>query len=56
MVFHWNLSHSKSPQASKTLLSILTDTPCKFLTPAFADGLSLKFESQQVSSSIQDTS
>ena len=25
MIFHWSLSHSKSPQVSRTLLSILTD-------------------------------
>ena len=25
MVFHWSLSHSKSPQVSRTLLSILAD-------------------------------
>ena len=25
MVFHWNLSDSKCPQVSRTLLSILTD-------------------------------
>ena len=24
MVFHWNLSHNKSPQVSRTLLNILT--------------------------------
>ena len=58
VVFHWSLSDSKSPQVSRTLLSILAY--CLFFleifTPALADGLSLEFEWQQVSSSIQDSS
>ena len=38
------------------LLSLLLFTPLEFFTPALADGLSLEFERQQVSSSLQDTS
>ena len=64
MVFQWSLSDSKSPQVSRTLLSILAVltnavvlfTPLEFFTSVLADGFSLEFEWQQVSSSLQDSS
>ena len=103
MVSHWSLSDNKSPQVSRTLLSILGDlhnavvwmvsshpliskssnplinllvtiitiiiiiiittttstttttTPLEFFTSVLADGFSLEFEWQQVSSSLQDS-
>ena len=61
---HWCLSDSKYPQISRTFLSILADlknaiiiiTSLEFFTLALADGFSLEFEWQQVSSSLQDSS
>ena len=38
------------------LLLLLLFTPLEFFTSALADGLSLEFERQQVSSCLQDTS
>ena len=62
MVFHWSLSNSKSPQVSRTLLSILAVLsnaviwlfiPLEFFSSVFANGFSLESEWQQVSSSLQ---
>ena len=70
MIFYWGLGDSKSPQVSRTFLSILVDLSdvvvwmvsvrpqisviiiysFEFFTSALADGLSLEFEWQQVSS------
>ena len=38
------------------IIIIITTTPREFFTTALADGLSLEFERQQVSSSLQDFS
>ena len=47
----------KSPGLySLSLLLLLLFTPLEFFTLALADGLSLEFEWQQVSSSLQDSS
>ena len=82
MVFHWSLNGTKSPQISRTLLSILADLKnavvwmfftrpiiiiiiiiiitiiysLEFFTSMLADGFSLEFEWQQVSSSLRDSS
>ena len=80
MVFHWRLSDSKSPQVSKTLLSILaifnnavvwmvSTRPqtsiiiiiiiiysFRVFTSVLPDSFSLKFEWQQVSSTLKDSS
>ena len=71
MVLYLSPNRSKFPHVHRTLLSILADltnaftqfvillllfTPLEFFTLAFADGLSLEFERQQVSSSLQDSS
>ena len=47
-VFHWSLSDSKSPQISRTLLSILTDFTCSEvlmvpILPLISDSYSLFF-------------
>ena len=62
--FHWSLSDSKSPQVSQTRLIIIIIIIViiiiillwELIKTALADDLPLKFEWQQVSSSIQDTS
>ena len=38
------------------IIIIIIITPLEFFTSALADGFSLKFEWQQVSSSLQDSS
>ena len=45
MVFHESLSDNKSPQFSRTLLSILAD-PCEFFEPVLIGGFSLVSEWQ----------
>ena len=55
MVFHWSPRDSKSLQVSETLLIIIIYS-LEFFTSALADGLTLEFEWQQVSSSLQDSS
>ena len=43
-------------QTLSLLLLLLLSTPCEFFISVLADGLSLEFEWQQVSSSLQDSS
>ena len=70
MVFLWRLSDSESPQVCinfsiplqgrVTYYHIINIffffTPIEFFTLALANGFSLEFEWQQVSSSLQDSS
>ena len=44
------------PKEPITIIIIIIVYSLEFFTPALADGLSLEFEWQQVSSSLQDSS
>ena len=57
-VFHFHLHDDVSLQDAQILLLflLLKFTPLQFFTSEVADGFSLVFEWQQVSSSLQDSS
>ena len=58
MQIHWNgyKSNTIFRRLHLLLLLLLLFTPLEFLTSVLADGFSLEFEWQQVSSSLQDSS
>ena len=71
LAFHWSLTNSKSPQVSKTLLSILAYlsnallllllllllfTPCKFFITVLTGSLTQESGWQQIFSDFQDSS